>query len=243
MAINVVCPGCLKRFQVNDRFAGAKGPCPNCNTVINIPKAAVKIHGAEEFEQGGKTATGKLILKPISRLNMDFDPVYAGFCAIIVLAVYGLTLFFGSLITSVAVRDFIGGVGVFLLAFPLSLFGYQVLRDREQLFMLTGYDLYKKTAISAIIYAVLWILFETFIWQISADVIFTWIYFAAFACVAMLVTHAVLDINVGSSLLHYLIFSITILILRGTLGLGWLWIATETLRKSSAPPPPILPGM
>ncbi|MDR0336581.1 MAG: zinc-ribbon domain-containing protein [Planctomycetaceae bacterium] len=243
MAINVVCPGCLKRFQVSDRFAGAKGPCPNCNTVISIPKASVKIHGAEEFEQGGKTATGKLLLKPISRLEMDFDPIYAGFCTLAVLVIYGLTWIFGSVITSVGARDLIGVIGVFLLAFPLSLFGYQILRDREQLFMLTGSDLYKKTAVSAIVYAVLWILFEIFIWQMNADLLFVWIYFAAFACVAMLTTHAVLDINIGSSLLHYMIFFATILILRGTLGLGWLWIVTDTVKKSSAPPPPLLPGM
>ncbi|MDR0704025.1 MAG: zinc-ribbon domain-containing protein [Planctomycetaceae bacterium] len=243
MAITVVCPGCLKRFQVSDRFAGAKGPCPNCNTVITIPKAAVKIHGAEEFAQGGKTASGKLVLKPISRLDMDFDPVYAGFCILGVLAVYVLTWILGAVITSNATRDVLGGIGVFFLAFPLSLFGYQVLRDREQLFMLTDFDLYQKTAVCAVVYAVLWILFEIFIWLMNADLIFVWIYFAAFACMAMLTTHAVLDVNVGSSLLHYLIFFVAILILRGTLGLGWLWIAAETIRKSSAPPPPLLPGM
>jgi hypothetical protein len=243
MAINVVCSGCLKRFQVSDRFAGAKGPCPNCNTVINIPKATVKIHGADEFERGGKTATGKLILKPISRLEMNFDPIYAGFCTLGILVVYVLTWILGSVITSVGVRDFLGGIGVFFLAFPLSLFGYQVLRDREQLFMLTGFDLYKKTAVCAVVYAVLWILFEIFIWQLNANLIFVWIYFAAFAFMAMLITHAVLDINVDSALLHYLIFFVAVLILRGTLGLGWLWIAAETIRKSSAPLPPLLPGM
>jgi hypothetical protein len=243
MAINVVCSGCLKRFQVSDRFAGAKGPCPNCNTVINIPKAAVKIHGAEEFVQGGKTATGKLILKPISRLDMNFDPFYAGFWTLGFLVVYVLTWILGSAVTSIATRDLLGGFGIFFLSFPFSLFGYQVLRDREQLLMLTGFDLYRKTAICAIVYAILWIFFEMFIWLMNANLIFVWIYFAAFACMAMLITHAVLDIDVGNSLLHYLIFFVTVLIFRGTLGLGWLWIATETIRKTNAPPPPLLPGM
>jgi hypothetical protein len=243
MAINVVCPGCLKRFQVSDRFAGLKGPCPNCNTIINIPKAAVKIHGAEEFDQGGKTVTGKLILKPISRLEMDFDPVYAVFCTIGVLIIYLLTHFINFLSFSAGIGNALGFIGIFLIAFPLSLFGYQVLRDREQLFMLTGIDLYKKTGICAAIYAVLWIIYEIFLWYMSADVLFVWVYFAAFAFLAMLATHAVLDINLGSALLHYLIFFVSILILRGTMGLGWLWIVTESIRKTSAPPPPILPGM
>ena len=240
MSINVVCPGCLKRFKVSDRFAGLKGPCPNCNTVIQIPKAAVKIHGAEEFDKGGKTSTGKLILKPISRLDMDFDPVRAGFIALGVLGVFLLALLIGNMTLSMGTRDFIGMIGLFLVAFPLSLFGYQVLRDREQLFVVTGVELYQQTAICAAAYAVLWILFETLAWYMRADEIFIWIYFAAFVCLAMLAAHAILDINTGNALLHSLIFFVPILFLRGLMGLGWLWIAAETLRRSSAP---LLPGM
>lgn len=243
MSINVVCPGCLKRFKVSDRFAGMKGPCPSCNTVIDIPKAAVKIHGAEDFDQGGKTATGKLILKPIGRLDMDFNPQFAGLVSLGVLAVFLLAYLIGCLSLSTGTLDAIGFFGVFLIAFPLSLFGYQVLRDREALFMLTGMELYKKTAISAAVYAGLWILFEIIAWYMRADQYFIWIYFAAFACLAMLAAHAILDINVGNALLHYLIFFVPVLLLRGILGLGWLWIAAESARNSAAPPPPILPGM
>lgn len=240
MAIHVVCPGCLKRFQVSDRFAGMKGPCPNCNTVINIPKASVKIHGAEEFDRGGKSATGKLLLKPIERLDMDFHPARSGLIALGVLVVFLLALLVGNLSFPTGTRNLIGVLGLFLIAFPLSLFGYLVLRDREQLFMLSGLDLYRQTGICAGVYAVLWILFESFAWYMSADEIMIWVYFAAFACVAMLIAHAVLDINVGQGLLHYLIFFVPVLILRGMLDLGWLWIATEAVRKNV---PPLLPGM
>ena len=37
MAINVQCSGCLKRFDVSDKFAGSVGLCPNCKTRIAIP--------------------------------------------------------------------------------------------------------------------------------------------------------------------------------------------------------------
>ena len=62
MAILVVCPGCKKSFNVDDKFAGKTGPCPNCKTKITIPekKAEVKIHAPDEFAGGGKGVTGKL---------------------------------------------------------------------------------------------------------------------------------------------------------------------------------------
>lgn len=243
MAINVVCPGCLKRFKVSDRFAGMKGPCPNCNTVIEIPKAALKIHGAEDFEQGGRSATGKLILKPISRLNMDFDPKTAGIAAIGTLFVFLIALMFGTMSMSIGMRDAIGTVGLFLIAFPISLVAYQMLRDREELFMLSGMDLYKKTGLAAFVYFALWVFFEFLLWYMSANVYFVWICFAVVACLAMLATHAILDINVGSSLLHFLTFSVCVILLRWALGLGWIWVIAETARNSGAPPPPVLPGM
>ena len=246
MAINVVCPGCLKRFQVSDRFAGMKGPCPNCNTVINIPKGKVKIHGTEDFEQGGRTETGKLILKPIDRLDMDFNPFHAGLFALGALAVLLVAVFIGNLSLSVGTLDGLGALGLFFIGFPLSLFGYQLLRDREALFVLAGMDLYKKVGICALVYAVLWIFFESIAWYMRADEIFIWIYFAAFAFLSMLATHAILDLNLGSALMHYLIFFFSVLILRGVMGLGWLWnVTAEVMRpdSSGAPPPPVLPGM
>lgn len=243
MAINVVCPGCLKRFQVSDRFAGMKGPCPSCNTVINIPKAQVKIHGGEEFDQGGRTETGKLILKPIDRIDMNFNPVHAGLAALLALAVFLLATGIGYSSISIGARDWIGALGIFLIAFPLSVFGYLVLRDREELFVLSGVELYQKAGLCALVYAVLWIFYEGFLWYMNANEIFIWIYFAAFACFSMFGTHVILDIGIGHAFLHYLIFFVPILILRGIMGLGWLWVASEPIRKSAAPPPPILPGM
>ncbi len=213
MAINVVCPGCLKRFQVSDRFAGRQGPCPNCNTVINIPKAQVKIHGADEFERGGKTATGKLILKPLERLNMDFNPTKAGLMALGVFVVWCVAALLGYMSLSPGTLDWIGGIGVFLVAFPLSLFGYQVMRDHESIFVMTGVDLYRQVGICALIYAVLWIVFECVAWYMRADEVFIWLYFAAFAFLSMLAAHAVLDINFGNAVMHYLVFFVAILIL------------------------------
>lgn len=243
MAINVVCPGCLKRFQVSDRFAGMKGPCPNCNTMIDIPKGKVKIHGAEDFEHGGRSATGRILLKPIERLDMDFNPARAGLIGLGVLAVFLVAFLVGRMSLSVSALNLIGTFGLLLTAFPLSLFGHQILREREQLFMLTGRELYWKAGLCALAYVLLWILYESTLWYMRADLLFTWVYFAIFAVLAMLAAHAILDMNLGNALLHCLIFAVSTMLLRGLIGLGWLWNVTEPVRHGTLPPPPVLPGM
>ena len=237
MSINVVCPGCMKRFQVGDRFAGQKGPCPNCNTIINIPKAEVKIHTPDEFAQGGKTSQGKLLLKPIARIDVNFNPTRAVWVAGGALVVVLLAWLLGRMELSVGTRDLIGGIGLLLIGFPLSLFGYYVMRDREELFILTGEELNKKTAICAAAYAVLWILYETFAWYMSADLLFIWVYFAVAVAFSMFITHVVFDVNLGQATLHALIFYVSVVFLRGMMGLGWLWIAYESGRRNTMPLP------
>lgn len=77
MAIDVTCPGCQKRFNVSDKFAGQKGPCPHCKTVMEIPKLEdqVVIH-APEFE-GPKDAKGRSVLKTAKRKDAKFNPILA----------------------------------------------------------------------------------------------------------------------------------------------------------------------
>src|SRR6056297_1201645 len=67
MSIQVTCPGCLTRFQVNDKFAGKKGPCPKCKAEIMIPDKSdeVVIHAPEH--SGPKDSQGRSVLKPIER--------------------------------------------------------------------------------------------------------------------------------------------------------------------------------
>src|SRR5262245_13698414 len=67
MPIDITCPGCKTRFQVSEQFAGKKGPCPKCKTVITIPTLAEKVvvHAPESF--GPKDSAGKAVLKPITR--------------------------------------------------------------------------------------------------------------------------------------------------------------------------------
>ena len=68
MSIIVVCPGCRKSFKVSDKFAGKSGPCPNCKRTLEVPEKTqeVKVHAPEQFAGGGRSTTGKLVLKPVA---------------------------------------------------------------------------------------------------------------------------------------------------------------------------------
>ena len=54
MAIRVICPGCITSFEVDDRFAGQKGPCPKCGHTIEIPKEKLIVHEPDMIMDGGK---------------------------------------------------------------------------------------------------------------------------------------------------------------------------------------------
>ena len=96
MAIDVICPGCHKRFQVSDQYAGQKGPCPGCKTIIEIPKLedVVVVHERETTASGTpaklnsirrqRTTVGK------SELLCAFGALVAGLL-FTVLARFGLT--------------------------------------------------------------------------------------------------------------------------------------------------------
>ena len=60
MPISVVCPSCKARFNVSEKFAGQKGPCPKCKQPIVIPavQEEVKVHVPEQFQSGGKDSKG-----------------------------------------------------------------------------------------------------------------------------------------------------------------------------------------
>ncbi|MDR2643192.1 MAG: hypothetical protein LBC74_10400 [Planctomycetaceae bacterium] len=233
----------MKRFKVSDKFAGMKGPCPNCKTIINIPKSSVKIHGAEEIDTGknttGTNTSGHPILKPISRLDVGFDVKEAKIYLLATLGIFLFTFLVGFIVPRGLILNIIGIFVLCVIAFPISLFGYQLLRDREELFMLTGTNLYKTTGTCATVYAVVWIVFEIFLWYMRVDYIFVWVYFAAFAMFAIVLGHAILDINFGNSVFHFLIFFFIVLLLRGIINIGWLWNAAAIVRDTS----PLLPGM
>src|SRR6478736_6316763 len=67
MPIDVTCAGCKTRFQVSEKFAGKKGPCPKCKSIIQIPSLKEQVKIEEPQPVGGKTKTGQPVFRPIGR--------------------------------------------------------------------------------------------------------------------------------------------------------------------------------
>ena len=247
MSIHVICSGCLKRFQVAARFAGLEGPCPKCGAVISIPKTSVKLH-EEETTQPRRDKKGRIITRPIQRFDLELDPVKAKYYALGVLAVVLLTCLLGWIPMGDTLRSAIGVLGLCLIAFPLTLFGYHFLRDRDKIFFFAGAELYRRTVIVAAGYVFLWLFFEyllaaTGLASIGVGTFLACIYFIVFAILATLLAYPLLELKLRDALLHFCVFALTVIVLRFLIGLGWFWESSGWIRGTSAPPPPFLPGM
>lgn len=241
MSINVICPGCLKRFRVNEQFAGKQGPCPNCGEVISIPKESVTMHDTDATEQG-KQKKRKQSIRPIPRSDLEFDPVPARNYALGVLGVLLLTFILGCIPMYATLRSVLGTLGLCLVAFPLTLFGYQALRDREQIFAFSGEELYRRSGIVAAGYVILWLGLELFLTAAQGNALICLLYLSAFAALATLLVYPLLEMAMPNSFLHCWLFGFAVVLLRFLLGLGWIWESSEWIRYTTAPPP-LLPGM
>jgi hypothetical protein len=159
MPIQVVCPGCKKRFEVSDKFAGKQGPCPQCKTVIKVPEKAVEvvIHAPETTGKGGKTPVGGPVFKPIARKYLNATPaVWVGVISgVVVVFLAALVLGMGHNATDKQVSIWILVFGSIVLAPPLALAGYVFLRDAE-LEPHRGLTLIIRLGIVALVYALLW---------------------------------------------------------------------------------------
>ena len=151
MAIDVTCPGCFKRFQVSDRYAGMKGPCPSCNVIINIPKDKIKIAEPDEFESGGKTIKGRAVLKPIDRKVAVIGGQEWGLTALCIVGVFGLALLVGRFHADIGLWGVraIALLGTGGVAFGTAIFGYILLRSGDELEYYEGPDLYQRAGFCA----------------------------------------------------------------------------------------------
>ena len=161
MPIQITCQKCHKRFSVSEKFAGKTGPCPNCKATIKIPEKSeeVVIHSPEHF--GPTDASGKAILKPIEREEVEAKPVaVVGIVAAIIV----------SIIVAIALRFqfpqqadvpmqptlwWILTVGAMVLAPFIVLAGYWFLRN-DELEPHRGGELAIRVSICSVIYAALW---------------------------------------------------------------------------------------
>jgi hypothetical protein len=225
MPIQVLCPGCKKRFQVSEKFAGKQGPCPQCKTIIKIPEKTeeVVIHAPDEVRPGTKATVGgggAPVFKPIRRTYWNLSAgmlvgVVAGIAVTFLVA-----LFVGQAFKGQAIPWPILALGALLVAPPLVLGGYQFLRDPE----LDGYrgqSLWIRVAICSLVFAALWGAYAILkwfwigaappeLWQL------TFIVPAMVACGAI-APFAALDFEYGTAAFHYGLYLAVTVLLRLTM--------------------------
>lgn len=157
MPIRVTCPGCLKRFSVAEKFAGQKGPCPNCKQIITIPKKEdeVVIHAPEHSEAGAVGAGGRHALKTFKRKDTKFQPlIFTGVIGAVLVA----------LLAALVVRSqgnpetWLKALAAIVLGPPLAWAGYTFLRDAE-LEAYQGVPAILRSLACGLVYALLWGIF------------------------------------------------------------------------------------
>jgi predicted Zn finger-like uncharacterized protein len=223
MPISVVCPSCKARFSVSEKFAGKKGPCPKCKTVITVPDAPaedVTIHAPEQFAGGGKDSKGRPVLKPIARSETKLTP----------LEIVGIV---GAIVVTLAVAFVLRLVpnklpvviaGLAIISGPLVFAGYTFLRD-DELEPYRGRSLLLRAALCALAYALLWAVYTPLpMYGIISGDPWPWLFVApVFIAAGAGAAWACLDLDFGSAAMHYCFYVVVTLLLRAALGLPPLW--------------------
>jgi hypothetical protein len=222
MPIQVLCPGCKKRFTVSEKFAGKQGPCPQCKTIIKIPEktAEVVIHAPDEAKPGVKGAVGPPVFKPIRRTywNVSAGMIVAILAGIAVTFLVAMIL--GRVYREATIPWPILAAGALFLAPPLVLGGYQFLRDPE-LDAYRGQSLWIRVAICSLVFAALWGAYAILkpIW-IGSGPPELWQYMIivpAMVASGAIAPFAALDLEYGTAAFHYGLYLAVTVLLRLTM--------------------------
>lgn len=229
MAIQVTCPGCLKRFSVADQHAGKQGPCPNCKKAITIPKLEdqVVIH---ERDDGPKDSKGRSVLKTSRRKDSKFQPLVAGIAGgVAVLAVVTAFLMKGAVQddTTASLAILLGGAA--LLGPFVAVGGYMFLRD-DELEPYTGAELYLRAAACGLVFAGAWLLFGFLLSRFAdtsnlSDGLQIWELLVPLVVMFMLglaAGYVSLDLEPASALMLFALFFICTGLLRLIMGLQFI---------------------
>ncbi len=227
MPIPIICPGCHSRFQVSEKFAGKQGPCPKCKTIIDIPKAEVKIHASAEFAgTAAKDQAGRPVFKPIAREETKVKPQWVAAIGAGALITLGAAWMIGRASQlddgTAGVSSFVLGVGALLVSVPLVMGGYSVLRN-DELEPYRGKELLIRATICGACYAALWGVYAVLRAYRVIDEnsgAESWIFagppiLAAGGAVAYLS----LDMEYGNGVLHYAFYLGATVLLRVIMGL------------------------
>jgi hypothetical protein len=230
MSIIVVCPGCLKSFKVSDKFAGKSGPCPNCKRTLKIPtkEEEVKVHAPEAFADGGKTTAGKLVTKPIARVNARLRPVAtaligAGILLVLLATWFGrhLGLFDSWKLFDIPIAAIIGLLAV---SPPLTIAAYEALRD-DEFEPYRGTGLFLRACGCGLAYAALWGVFALLASRgLVTGEWWNWVVvLLPFVGIGGLAATGAFDLEFGDGVFHYSFYLLATALLRWVAGMKWIW--------------------
>jgi hypothetical protein len=224
MPIHVICPGCHARFQVSDKFAGKKGPCPKCKKVIRVPDASeqVVVHEPEHSEAGARDAQGRYVLKPLARTKVRLHPlatvaIVGSTLSIVVIALAART------VQDTGLRLIILSAGAIVLAPPLALAGYSFLRNTE-LEPYRGRALAGRTAICSAVYAAswgaYWLLYPIFWGDAPVEALNVVPFAVGFLLLGAGTAYVCYDLDFGSGFFHYALYLLVTILMRMAMGLA-----------------------
>jgi hypothetical protein len=236
MAIDVTCTKCLTRFQVSEKFAGKKGPCPKCKTIITVPekKQEVVIHAPEV--SGPVDSKGQAVLKPLTRKEVLLSkPVIGGIVGsvVLVLVIALAVRFTAKPIKGKAYKDIpvvVTVLGAILLAPPLAFAGYTFLRD-DELAPHRGLDILLRLIAPSVVYPGLWGLYWLAFVYLGPTVASpnNWYLLAfilpVFVAIGAFTAQSSLDLDFTNGALHYSLYLATTVLLRLLMGMQVNWNA------------------
>jgi hypothetical protein len=224
MPIIVVCPGCRKSFKVSKRFAGKSGACPRCKHRLRVPTLAeqVRVGAGDEARGGNHRARNRRAIKPIARTELVLKPVAVAALVAICLSTLAITWAGGK--AGMFQNRLLDLCGLLLLSPPLVVAAYAFLRDDERE-PYRGRALYLRAGLCALAYTALWgviVYFDSR--NILSGELYTWIFVASpVLVIGALAALASLDLDFGSSILHYASYLLVTIVLRWLAGIAWTW--------------------
>lgn len=227
MAIEVTCSGCLTRFQVSEKFAGKKGPCPKCKALILIPEKAEEVVVHAPVDSGPKDSKGVSVLKPLLRQETKLSRMMIVGIALGVVAVLGAALALRFTIDKKQDNTLILAIGAILLAPPLSYAGYSFLRN-DELEPHRGRELWMRLLATSVVYPLTWGLYAALFLYLGYDKTQPELMYMFFAVPAMLALGALacaasLDFEFGTGALHYSLYLAVTIFLRLLIGISAHW--------------------
>lgn len=224
--IRVTCPSCFKRFEVSAKFAGREGPCPSCKKPIKIPELNETVVLREREGFGGvKSASGKLVFKPVAREDATFSPTVMAIVLTGVLLAFAAAYFIGQMTAPEDLTPVVA-IGSFAIALPICWSGYWFLRD-DELESYQGQELWIRVAICAVAYALLWGLYAFLVsyfdlrdGNLDEDLPFYLITAVLMLIAGSFASAGAFDIPPLSGFLHFSYYMVVTLLLRMTMNLS-----------------------